>query len=113
MQADVSELQKMEDDMAAMTLRGSQAGPAAAAHAPWQRLSKLPPLDQQALVGQQAQLVQLQELMHVDGRTVLTIWGSAGMVSLACYHVIALLVVEPVSTSCCCHGTLVITPPLH
>ncbi len=85
MQADVNqrEIRKLTDGMAAMTVRGVEAGPAAAVHAPWQRTNKLPPLDQQALVGQQAQLTQLQELIQADGRTVLTIWGSAGMVSLA------------------------------
>ncbi len=63
---------------------------AACVHAPWQRVNRLPPLDTAAMFGQEAQLSQLQELTKADGPTVLTIWGTAGMVcltSLATAHI--------------------------
>lgn len=66
-----------------MDIGAVESGPAELAFAPWKRGNKLPPLDWQVLVGQQAQLMRLQELTQADGRTVLTLWGAAGMVSVA------------------------------
>lgn len=71
------------EGMAGMDIGAMESGATALAFVPWERKNQLPPLDRQVLVGQQAQLIRLQELMQADGRTVLTLWGAAGMVSVA------------------------------
>lgn len=73
----------MIEGMAGMNLGAVESSAAELALAPWKRENKLPPLDCHVLVGQQAQLMRLQELMQADGCTVLTLWGAAGMVSIA------------------------------